>query len=646
MNEPPLTRDHPRAQAPGDADRALRVAAPDVAGEPVDGAVRDRDRVGVVVVGDHREHRAEDLLLRERLRRVDVGEDASARSRSRRRDPRPRDRRRRAARPRPARPRRSPRRGRAAPSLMSGPMKTSGSVGSPYGTLRMPLDRELDALVEARPRDEQPRREDAALPGVEADERRGERDDRLEVGVVEDHVRRLAAELEQHALHRSRRGGHHRLAGRRRAGERDRVDARIGRQQRGDLGGRRRDDVEDAGRDLGALGDEPPEVGRRPGRERRRLEHDRAAGRERRADLREVELDRDVPRGDRADDADRLADEPAPSGPSPPSSRVVVRVALREVGVEAELLDRPVELVAVRHPHRAADLGDEVAPQRLGLVAHRLLQLAQARVRGAPESVAHDVPSNARSRGADRPLHVRGRAVGGDADLACRSTGRRPGTSVRPRASTSAPSTSSRGSPRDVASAEREARPRAPRRAARAGSSRARAPRAHPRRYALAASARGADLGQLVERLAERVDAEVDVRLGRRQRRAEPERVRRRRRERDAALRALAGEEERRRELRRPGGEGVAVVRRRSARRSRPGATSSTAQRSPAPATSATHGWRRLELAQAQAEVLAERGRTLGDALLEHPLDVRARRRPRRPGGRRTCSPSPSGSGP
>ena len=61
------------------------------------------------------------------------------------------------------------------------------------------------------------------------------------------------------------------------------------------------------GRDVGVLGDEPAELAGHPRGVRRGLEHDGAAGGQRRADLGQVDLGRHVPRRDRGDDADRLA---------------------------------------------------------------------------------------------------------------------------------------------------------------------------------------------------------------------------------------------------------------------------------------------------------------------------------------------------
>ena len=108
--------------------------------------------------------------------------------------------------------RRSPRRARRCASLISGPMNDVriGRVADRHDW--QPFGRELDAVLEVLARDEQAARQDAALAGVEADERRCQRHDPLEVGVVEHDGRRLAAELEHHALDRARGRRHHALA--------------------------------------------------------------------------------------------------------------------------------------------------------------------------------------------------------------------------------------------------------------------------------------------------------------------------------------------------------------------------------------------------------------------------------------------------
>ena len=82
-------------------------------------------------------------------------------------------------------------------------------------------------LVEALRRDEQARAGVARLPGVEVDRLEGALDGGVDVGVGQDDVRRLATELERHALERPARLGADLTPDRGRAGEGDLVDARV-----------------------------------------------------------------------------------------------------------------------------------------------------------------------------------------------------------------------------------------------------------------------------------------------------------------------------------------------------------------------------------------------------------------------------------
>ena len=263
-----------------------------------------------------------------------------------------------------------------------------------------------------------------------------------DVAVVEQHERRLAAELEEHALHGRARRGHDLAADRRRAGERHDVDVGMRRQLGADRGVGRREHVHDAGRDVGRLGDELAERERRPRRVGRALQHDGAAGRERRRELRERELDRVVVRRDRADDAGGFLLDPAVV---PARERVALAevldevVALEQIGVPAARR-RSGRRAAARSCSRPARRPRCTRISRSGVdvVEQRLVQLAQAphaeRVVARPVGRVERAPG----RGDRAPRVVDGR-VGGDAehrlgrrvDVLVRRAARRPAPARR-----------------------------------------------------------------------------------------------------------------------------------------------------------------------------------------------------------------------
>ena len=178
--------------------------ADDRPGQAVDGIVGDAHRVLVVIVGDHGQHRPEDLLLRDahvvgrRRRRSSARRSsrAAAARGGRRRIP--------GARPRACRSRCTPARAPAAAALTSGPMICPGPSGSPYGSCANAARRNLDALRVACPRHQQPRRDRAALAGVVTDREAGEQR-AAEIRIIQHDGGGLAAELQEHPLHR--RGG-------------------------------------------------------------------------------------------------------------------------------------------------------------------------------------------------------------------------------------------------------------------------------------------------------------------------------------------------------------------------------------------------------------------------------------------------------
>ena len=169
----------------------------------------------------------------------------------------------------------------------------------PVGQLRHEVV--VDLVLE-----EQARAGGAHLALVVEDARERALHRRLHVGVGEDDVRRLAAELERDALERAGRLAHDPLAHLGRAREGDLVDARVAHQGHADLAARTRDDVEHPLGQPGLLR-ELGELERGERRQGRGLEHHGVAGGQRRRDLPRREQERKVPRHDRADHPDGLA---------------------------------------------------------------------------------------------------------------------------------------------------------------------------------------------------------------------------------------------------------------------------------------------------------------------------------------------------
>ncbi len=218
---------------------------------------------------------------------------------------------------------------------------------------------------------------DAGLAGVAV--LRGERTLHrgVEVGVVEDNEGRVAAELEGDLLEGRRALRHEQPADLGRTGEGEFAHGRVAGQLGADFrrgGGAAGDDVDDAGREAGAVG----QFGQRQRGERRllgRLHHHRAAGGQRRRDLARDHRRREIPRRDGGADADGLLDD----------DEALVGLGRGE-GVAADalgLLGEPLE-EARRVGHLAARLGERLAllgghqqGEVLGVRQHQLVPLAQ-----------------------------------------------------------------------------------------------------------------------------------------------------------------------------------------------------------------------------------------------------------------------------
>ena len=174
-------------------------------------------------------------------------------------------------------------------------------------------DEDLDGFVVASTGDQQAGGDRAALSSMDT-RHGGPGKYRCQVGVVEHDVCGLAAQLEEHTLHRGRGRFHNAPPGRGRARKRHQIDARIRRQ---DLAGhviRGGDNVEYACGNVGLLRDDLADMRRRPRCVGRRLEHEGAARSQCRADLGDIEIQRHVPGCDGPDYAGRLLAQQAALG--------------------------------------------------------------------------------------------------------------------------------------------------------------------------------------------------------------------------------------------------------------------------------------------------------------------------------------------
>ena len=159
--------------------------------------------------------------------------------------------------------------------------------------------------------DEEPAAGGADLARVE--ERAGDDvvDRGVEVGVGEDDVGALAAELEGDLLHVDRGAAEQGPPGLDAAGQRDQVDVRAVRQRLADPAAGPENEVDDAFRNAGFL-QEMGQADRRQWCHVGRLHDDGVAGRERRGDLPAHLEEWIVPRPDEPAHADRLVNDPAP----------------------------------------------------------------------------------------------------------------------------------------------------------------------------------------------------------------------------------------------------------------------------------------------------------------------------------------------
>ena len=196
-------------------------------------------------------------------------------------------------------------------------MSTALSSGEPSRSFSMRAQLGDEALVDGFLH-EQPRARAAHLALVEPDRVDHAFDHAVQVGVVVDDERALAAQLEGKLLARARGGLADDAADLGRAGESDLVDAGMIDDGRARLAVAVHE-VHDARRQADLVHD----LGERHRGERRELgglEHQRVAARERRRDLPREHEQGEIPRDDLADHADRLvAGELGPSNCAQPA---------------------------------------------------------------------------------------------------------------------------------------------------------------------------------------------------------------------------------------------------------------------------------------------------------------------------------------
>ncbi|ABA50512.1 hypothetical protein BURPS1710b_2316 [Burkholderia pseudomallei 1710b] len=404
---PAVDIDLPRADAARDAHRALVAARPHRAAEPVRRIVRDAHRVILVAIRENRQHRAEDLLLRDRR----VGLHAPEHGRLHEEAARDALRHAEAAR--------DELRAfvDAAPDVIlhallldrrrerAEPRRVVARIARDIG-LRGGL-REVARLLVARFGHEHARMRGARLPGVQI--ARGHRalHRGREIGVVENHRRRFAAQFERDALHAGRGELGDALARARRAGERHHVDIGVARERLADDGPVAAHEIEHAGGQ--------PRVVNRLGEDERiercdlgRLQRDRAARRERGRDLQRDLVERIVPGRDRRDDADRLAHDERIA------HLLLEREGLGEFRIRAPVVDRPADLDRTRQLDRHADFARDRLRELLAARLQVLGDLVQ--IAGALGGRRRGPAVERRARGRDGRFRVFGGAFGDAAD--------------------------------------------------------------------------------------------------------------------------------------------------------------------------------------------------------------------------------------
>ncbi len=371
-----VDRDRPGLQAARDSHRAPGVVGPDRSGEAVDRVVRDLDGLALVFERDDHGDRTEDLFARGAVRVRDGRQD-------RRWEP-------------------------VAGALGRGPadrhlrpvIEIRGDLGALVGRderahLGLVVERvtdleRLDGLlkrlheaIERGPFDEDARPRAAVLARVAEHSKGRRRGGLFEIGVGENHVHGLAAQLQRHALDGLRGKRADSLADLGRARERNLGDVGVlDEPLANDAAGAHQDVQDPFGQ--ARLERDTPQFDRGQRRQPGRLEDDRVSGRKRRRHLPRGDGEGEVPGHDQGHDAERFAERHVHSAGD---WNRLARQALGRSRVVVEDVDHHSDLtpgVADRLPdvarlelrellevplHRSGDATKEVGPV---LRAHRL----------------------------------------------------------------------------------------------------------------------------------------------------------------------------------------------------------------------------------------------------------------------------------
>ena len=240
----------------------------------------------------------------------------------------------------------------------------------------------------------------AHLPGIVENSPRGFGGGAPHIrAIIEDDVRRLAAEFEADALQIAlSRILHQQLADGAGAGERQHVDVIVQGQRFSGGAAESRHDIEHAGRQAG-FERELAELQRRQRALFRRLQNDGVAHRQRRRDLPHRHQQREIPRHDCADDAERLVHR---------ERQAILRLGtdfavnlVERFGVIAQALRRLRNVAAQRVGDRFADIEAFEQRQLFDVALHQLGELVEHCLFGA---VVHLAPAAVLEGGARR-LH-------------------------------------------------------------------------------------------------------------------------------------------------------------------------------------------------------------------------------------------------